>query len=120
MLTNTFGLASCGRRLFLPGRLGLGVHQPKVWLSVIAANIGLCKGIGQYHRLIDSSPSFWLNCNCPQRLRRNWVAFVGRAGEACSESAWMIPCGGGRTHSTLKEQMNVELLGFFRGASSDA
>jgi hypothetical protein len=33
-----------------------------------AANISLCEGVGQYHRLIDSSPPFWLNRNCRLRL----------------------------------------------------
>src|SRR5579863_4008968 len=75
VLTNTFGLANCKRRLFLRGRLGLlGLHQPKVCLVCSAANIGVCEAIGRYHRLIDSSPPFWLNQKCPQRRRRNRIA----------------------------------------------
>ncbi len=75
VLTNTFGLANCKRRLCLRGRPGLlGLHEPKVCLVCSAANIGVCEAIGQYHRLIDSSPPFWLNQKCPQRRRRNWIA----------------------------------------------
>jgi len=75
VLPNTFGLANCGRRLFLRGTPGLlWLHQPKVCLVCSAANIGVCEAIGQYHRLIDSSPPFWLNHNCPQRRRRKWIA----------------------------------------------
>ena len=66
---------TAGRRLFLRGRPGLlGLHQPKVLLVCSPANVGLSEGIGQYHRLIDSSPPFWLNQKCPQRRRRNWIA----------------------------------------------
>jgi len=75
VLTNTFGLAYCKRRLFLRGRPGLlELHETKVCLICSAANIGVCEAIGQYHRLIDSSPPFWPNQKCPQRRRRNWIA----------------------------------------------
>jgi hypothetical protein len=47
------------------GRPGLWLHQPKDSLSVLVAHIRLCEDSGQYHRPIDSSPSFWLNHNCP-------------------------------------------------------
>ena len=75
VLTNTFGLANCGAQTISAGRPGLlWLHQPKVRSVCSPANIGLCEGIGQYHRLIDSSPPFWLNQKCPQRRRRNWIA----------------------------------------------
>jgi hypothetical protein len=48
------------------------------------------------------------------------IAFVGRAGEACSESAWMIPRERTVHMFNSEEHINVELLAFFRGASSDA
>ena len=104
VLTNTFGLANCGRRLFLRGRPGLrGLHQPKVGLGCSAANIGPCEGIDQYHRLIDSSPPFWLNQKCPQRRRRNWVASPPETNMNVSQRY----SGAARLsglHSTLKEQ----------------
>jgi predicted nicotinamide N-methyase len=76
VLANTFGLANRKRRLFLRGRPGLlRLHQPKVCLVCSAANTGVCESIGQYHRLIDSSPPFWLNQKCAERRRRNWIAF---------------------------------------------
>ncbi len=34
----------------------------------------LMRGIGQYHCLIDSSLAFWLNCNYPQLLQRDFIA----------------------------------------------
>lgn len=68
-------IGNCGRRLFLPGGPGLlALHQPRVCLVCSAADIGLSGGIGQYHRLIDSSALFWPNQKCPQRRRRNWIA----------------------------------------------
>jgi outer membrane protein TolC len=47
--------------------------------GVLAATIGLFKGIGQYHRLIDSSPPFWLNRKCPEgsvnfQTLKVWIA----------------------------------------------
>jgi hypothetical protein len=63
VLTNTFGFGNCGAQTISAGRAR-------------STRTGLSEGIGQYQRLIDSSPPFWLNQKCPQRRRRNWIAFA--------------------------------------------
>jgi hypothetical protein len=43
--------------------------QLQVRLSMLARNIRLLKGIGQYHCLMDLSPFFWLNRRLVERCQ---------------------------------------------------